>query len=101
MPRETPSPIDLHEPPLPADGLGWTATIIAVVTLLLLAINAVSLRDWAQELEPGPVQARVADIAESWLDLTDHLGLARPRAWLHDRWKAAEAARFGGEAANS
>lgn len=98
MPRETPSPIDLGEEPLPAPGLRWAATAIAVATVLLLAINAVSLRDWADDLTPSPTQARLSAAAQGWVDATDALSLSRPRAWLHERWQAAEGARFGGGA---
>jgi hypothetical protein len=96
MPRETPSPIDLPEEPLEGLGLGWAAGVIAIVSLFLLAGNAVSLRDWADDQTPGPVQAQAAAIAQQWLDLTDAVGIGRPRAWLHDLWKKAEAAHFGG-----
>src|SRR4051812_20931525 len=46
MHRETPSPIDLPEPEMEEDGLGWTSAVIIVTALFLLATNAVSLRDW-------------------------------------------------------
>lgn len=96
MPRETPSPIDLPAEPLEEPGLGWATAVIAIATLLLLAINAVSLNDWAEDLTPSPVQARFAEVTEDWLSLTEAMGFATPRAWLHDLWKKAEAARFGG-----
>ncbi len=96
MPRETPSPIDLPEPPLDAPGLGWTRAAIGIATLFLFATNAVSLRDWAADLTPGPAQARLAEATEDWLAITDAVGVGRPRAWLHDLWKKAEDARFGG-----
>lgn len=94
MPRETPSPIDLPDEPLDAPGLGWTAGVIAIAALLLLAMNAVALRDWVEEQTPGPVQAQAAAAAEQWVALTDAIGIGRPRAWLHDLWKQIEAARF-------
>ncbi|MDO6414833.1 hypothetical protein Q4F19_10620 [Sphingomonas sp. BIUV-7] len=96
MPRETPSPIDLPAAPVDAPGLGWTAGVLAVAGLLLLVLNAVSLRDWANDLTPSPVQARLSEAAEGWLDFTEVVGVGRPRAWLHDQWKKAENARFGG-----
>jgi hypothetical protein len=96
MPRETPSPIDLPAEPVDAPGLGWTGVILAVAAVLLLALNAVSLRDWASDLTPSPAQARLADATQGWLDFTEAVGVGRPRAWLHDQWKKAENARFGG-----
>jgi hypothetical protein len=101
MPRETPSPIDLPDDPVDAPGLGWTAGVIAIAGFLLLAINAVSLRDWANDLTPGPVQAQLADAAQSWLDFTEAVGVGKPRAWLHDQWKKAENARFSGQGADA
>lgn len=95
MPRETPSPIDLPAPPLEAPGLGWAATAIFTAALVLLAINAVALRDWAEELTPSPTQARIAATAEQWVTITDQLGLGAARSWLHDRWKTIEGAHFG------
>lgn len=95
MPHQTPSPIDLPEPPLEAAGLGWATTAIFVAALVLLAINAVALRDWVEELAPSPTQARLADAAERWVAITDEVGLGTVRGWLHDRWKAIEGAHFG------
>jgi hypothetical protein len=95
VPRETPSPIDLPEPQVdPTSALGWTAVVIAVAAVLLLALNAVSLRDWVDDQPPSPVQARAAAVADQWLAITAAIGLAGPRDALHDRWKQAEAARF-------
>ena len=94
MPRETPSPIDLPAEPVDPPGLGWASGAIALATLFLLATNAVSLRDWAADLTPGPAQARLAEATESWLAFTEAAGIGRPRAWLHDQWKKAENARF-------
>jgi len=95
MPKETPSPLDLPEPDLDEEGgLGWTTGVIVVATLLLLMMNAVSLRDWINEQPPGPVQARASMLADSWVALTDGIGWGQPRALLHEQWKRAEAARF-------
>jgi hypothetical protein len=94
VPRETPSPIDLPEEPLDAPGLGWTAAVILIAALFLLAMNAVSLRDWVEEQTPGPIQAQAAAAAEQWVQLTDAMGAGSPRAWLHDLWKKAEATHF-------
>lgn len=95
MPKETPSPVDLPDEPVDAPGLGWAAGVIAVASLLLLLLNAVSLRDWANDLTPGPAQAKLSEAADGWLRFTEAVGVGRPRAWLHDQWKKAEAARFG------
>jgi hypothetical protein len=103
MHKEMPSPVDLPDP-LPDDGagLGWGTGVIVVAALLLLAINAVSLRDWIDDMPPSPLQARAAGVAEQWLELTRAAGVARPRDALHDGWKQVEAARFpepsGGDA---
>ena len=94
MPRETPSPIDLGEEPLDMAGLAWTTGVITIASLFLLATNAVSLRDWVADLTPGTTQARALEAAEGWVQLTDAMGVARPRAWLHDLWKKAETATF-------
>lgn len=96
MPPEMDSPIDLPERDPGARGLGWTSMTIAVATLLLLATNAVSISDWADELPPSPWQAQLATAADQWRATTDAIGLGTPRAWLHARWKSAEALRFGG-----
>jgi len=95
VPRETPSPIDLPAEPVDAPGLGWTAGVMAIAVLFLLALNAVSLRDWAADLTPSPAQARLAEATESWLGFTEAVGVGKPRAWLHDQWKKAENAHFG------
>lgn len=94
MPRETPSPIDLPAKPLRLPGLRWTSCTLALAAIVLLTLNAVSLRDWAEGLTPGPAQAHFAEVTEQWADLTDRAGIGLARAWLHARWKEAEAARF-------
>ena len=94
MPRETPSPIDLPAEPLDRPGLGWTAVTVAVATLVLLATNAVALRDWAEDLTPSPAQAQLSAATEQWAAITDRIGLGAARGWLHDRWKAIEGTRF-------
>ena len=97
MPQETPSPIDLPEPPLEAPGLGWTGVVMTVAVLFLLATNAVSLQGWIDDRPPGPVQARVAATADAWVAITDAAGIGRPRAWLHDLWTGAERAGWRGQ----
>ena len=94
MPREASSPIDLPAAPVEEAGLGWAGAVIALATLLLLVANAVSLRDWLEDLPPSSAQAQAAELAEEWVATTDAIGIGRPRALLHDWWKKAEAARF-------
>ena len=95
MPRETPSPIDLPAEPLGRPGLLWATGTIVIAALILLAANAVALRDWIDEQPPSPVQEQAAALADQWVTITDAAGVGRPREWLHDLWKKAENARFG------
>ena len=92
--HHAPSPIDLPEPEMEEDGLGWTFAVIVITALFLLATNAVSLRDWIDDQPPGPVQAQAAALADQWLGITEGFGLAVPRDYMHVQWKRAEAARF-------
>ena len=92
--KHAPSPIDLPAPEIAGDGLGWTSVVIVITALFLLATNAVSLRDWIDDQPPGPVQAQASVLADQWLGLTERIGLAGPRDYLHTQWKRAEAARF-------
>jgi hypothetical protein len=94
MPVETPSPLDLPEPPLEESGLGWTFGVIFIASLFLLCANAVSLRDWIDDQPPGPLQAQAAEWADQWLEITEGFGIAVPRDALHKQWKRAEEARF-------
>lgn len=94
MPRETPSPIDLHEPELEESGLGWASGVIVIAALFLLFTNAVSVRDWIDDQPPGPVQAEAAQLADQWLALTEAMGIGLPREAMHAQWKRAEEARF-------
>src|SRR4051812_37721205 len=89
-----PSPIDLPEPEMEEDGLGWTFAVIIITALFLLATNAVSLRNWIDDQPPGPVQAQAAAVADQWLEMTQGFGLALPRDYMHAQWKRAEATRF-------
>lgn len=94
MPHHTPSPIDLPEPELEADGLGWTFGVILIASLFLLVANAESLRDWIDDQPPSPVQAEAAAIADQWVDMTEAMGVGLPRKAGHAQWKRAEEARF-------
>ena len=99
MPRETPSPIDLPGPVRLGPGdLRWATVVIAIAAIFLLLTNAVSLDDWINEQRPGAAQAAAAEVADHCVALTDQVGLGTPRAAVHARWKAAEAARFKGRA---
>jgi len=95
MPQETPSPIDLAEPELEANGLGWAFGVILIASLFLLFANAVSLRDWIDDQPPGPVQARAAEYADQWVAITEDFGIGLPRKAMHEQWKRAEEAQFG------
>jgi hypothetical protein len=97
MPHETPSPIDLSEPELEENGLGWAFGVILIASLFLLFANAESLRDWVDDQPPSPLQAQAAEYADQWVDLTEGLGVGLPRKALHELWKRAEAARFLGQ----
>ena len=88
------SPVDLPVEPIARVALGWASVVIAIAALLLLAANAVSLQDWIDDMPPTPIQQQAAEMAAQWRDTTDRIGLGAPRAWLHERWKRAEAARF-------
>ncbi len=97
--HEFESPVDLHGRPVPAGHpLRWASVTIAVASLFLLVTNAVSISAWIEEQTPGPIQAKVAAVAGSWLASTEALGTATPRAALHKQWKAAQAVRFESEA---
>jgi hypothetical protein len=88
------SPLDLHEPELEGSGLGWTFATIVIATLILLFANAVSLRDWIDDLPPSPAQAQAAEFADQWVGITEAMGIAAPRDFLHAQWKRAEEVRF-------
>jgi hypothetical protein len=78
--------------------LAWTTGVIVVITALLALFSAASMKSWAETLPPTPVNAVIRQSAEDWFATTERLGLAAPRAWLHDQWQAARAAKFGGGA---
>ncbi|HWI87031.1 MAG TPA: hypothetical protein VNT42_12015 [Sphingomonas sp.] len=89
-----PSPIDLPEPEIEANALGWTCVVVAIAALFLLAANAVSLRDWIDEQPPSPFQAQAATLADQWVEFTGAIGIGLPRDAIHTQWKRAEGARF-------
>lgn len=93
--HEFDSPVDIPEDDTGAGHpLAWTTLVLLVASLVLLFTNAVAIRDWVDEQTPGPYQARLAEIAAGWEQWTADVGLGTPRAALHDRWKAVQAARF-------
>jgi hypothetical protein len=77
-----------------ARSLGWTCAVIAVITLLLALFSAASMKSWAETLPPTPANLTIRQTAEGWYDLTDHLGLAAPRAGLHSIWQSWREAKF-------
>jgi hypothetical protein len=95
---QTLSPVDLPEPaePLP-DPLRWMVTVIAVAGLFLALFNAGSIRSWAYELKPTPVNERVVIAAESWFDMVNGVGLEAPVSTMRGWWKQVQSARFPGQ----
>lgn len=85
---------------LPADANGgagalrWTATVIALATLLLALTNAQSIRSWTEELPPGPRVLQLVAAANDWEAATADLGAGRAR--LHRVWRGMEEARWTG-----
>lgn len=96
---DTLSPVDLPDGEGDTHPLRWATTAIAAASLFLLATNAKSLDDWANDLAPGPVQERVVAATGTWKDATDAMGLGAARAWLRGLWTKAQAARIGDEQA--
>lgn len=91
-------PVDLPgaPPPAPHD-LRWTAGVIAMVALGLLATNAISLSGWVAELPPSENVVRLTDVADGWRAMMDRAGLGAPRAAAHRLWQQLESARFPGQ----
>lgn len=92
------SPVAL--PPAPVDRRrpwGWTTTSIVLAAVLLALAEGGAMADWADDLPPGPVAAALQPPVHRWADLTAREHLNGPAAWLRQRWKAAQKARFGSE----
>jgi len=96
MPQDTPSPIDLPAPEMEEGGLGWTSGVIAIASIFLLFANAASLRDWIDDLSPGPIQQQAAELADQWVETMESLGIGLPHKAMHEQWKRAEQARLPG-----
>jgi hypothetical protein len=92
------SPVDLGVADDRGGGLHWASVTIAVATITLLFANAGTLAGWVDEQTPSDWQLRASDISHGWADRMDRIGIGRPRAVLHARWKQAQAKRFGDEA---
>ena len=90
------SPVDVPEPaePLPHP-LRWTVTVMATAGAVLALFNAGSIRGWAGELRPTPVNDRIIVAADSWYDATAAVGLNRPADQLRGWWETVQKARFG------
>lgn len=96
MPKhELVSPVDLP-PGEDSHPLRWTATVIAVATLLLGLFNAEALRNWAHGLPVTPLDARIVAATEGWYGFTDSLGLTRPGQMIRAAYDEVKAARFDG-----
>ncbi len=96
------SPVDLPEPLAPPPhALRWTSLVILVAALLLALLNAHAIRGWANQLPPGHWSARASTAADAWYDSVGGLGLNRPVAALHERWKSLKALRFPGQEAGA
>lgn len=96
---ETPSPVDLPGGGGARAGLGWAAGSILIASLFLLLTDAQALDGWAAEQAPSETMIRVSDATAGWLDATERMGAAGPRAWMHGVWKRMQAARFAGQEA--
>lgn len=93
---DTLSPVDLPgSRTIGGRPLAWTAAAIYVAAAILAITNASAIHGWAVELPPGDWTAKLVQATKRWETATAPLG--RPHATMHGWWKAAQAARFGGE----
>lgn len=92
------SPVDLGESDAHGDGLRWAGVTIAVASIVLCFANAGTLAGWVDEQTPSDSQLRVSEVSHDWADLLDRIGIGTPRRMLHEKWKQAQAKRFGDEA---
>lgn len=97
--HELASPVDLPgEPVERGDPLAWTTVAILTAALVLLFANAGTLAAWVDEKPVSQPQQQASGLAGRWKETMDAAGLTAPRDWLHARWKALQAKRFGEEA---
>lgn len=75
----------------------WTTTSLVVAAVLLALSEGPAMADWVDDLPPGPVAAALQPPVHAWATLTTRAHLDAPAAWLRQRWKAAQGARFGTE----
>jgi hypothetical protein len=74
-----------------ADGrtaVRWTGAVMIAATLALALVNAESARNWSEGFPPSPAGHALRLGCERWADLTQKLGLQRPRALAQTGWKA-------------
>lgn len=89
---ESPVDVDAAEAGLP--GLAQMAIAIATALLVLTLGNAHALAAWADGLEPGARNARIAVFAHGLADQTAALGLDGPRSALKAQWDRAKSLRW-------
>jgi hypothetical protein len=65
----------------------WTAAVLAASALVLALCNAESARNWSEGFPPSPAGHALRATCETWADLTQRIGLARPRAMVQTGWK--------------
>ncbi len=80
---------EARKPAPPAgEAVRWAAVVLAASALILALCNAESARNWAEGLPPSPAGHAVRSACETWAEVTEGLGLARPRAWARHGWRA-------------
>ena len=75
-------------------GLAWTCGVILVIVVLLALFSAQSMKSWAETLPPTPTNLQIRQAVEGWYDVTDHIGLAAPRAGMRSAWTALHQPKF-------
>jgi len=68
--------------------VGWAGGAMVAAALVLAVCNAESARNWSEGFPPSPASHALRSACESWADLTQRLGLNRPRALAQAGWKA-------------
>jgi hypothetical protein len=97
-----------HEPtPAEADEITadrarrWTTSTLLVATVMLLFLNAASLRTWASTLPPDWTTETLRQLAQVWTDRIAIAGFDAPRNAIHEAYEAQKAARWGDGATES